>query len=194
MLSAKWQLFSLCLNVLTFAWKGHAYIVDVLPFPKVPVKKKKNPDCPGTGFIVPGDGGQLAAWQFSPVPCTSIHMPRQSSDISQRRAASTAVLQVLFPPTIVTDPSCSGRDPIRIISASTWRRWKSRSRKDAVVVRKTSQKNIWRNKYIPQWIVVSIRWGRDSIPALIQIMALPRPGAKPLCLVYWRTYASLGLN
>ena len=37
----------------------------------------------------------------------------------------------------------------------------------------------------------------NNIPALVQIMALHRPGDKPLYepwLVYWRIYASLGLN
>ena len=38
----------------------------------------------------------------------------------------------------------------------------------------------------------------NNIPALVQIVALRRPGDKPLSeqwwLVYWRIYASLGLN
>ena len=38
----------------------------------------------------------------------------------------------------------------------------------------------------------------NSIPALVQIMACRRPGDKPYLnqwrLVYWRIYASLGLN
>ena len=32
-----------------------------LPLSKVPVKRRKNPGCPDTGFIVPGDAGHLAA-------------------------------------------------------------------------------------------------------------------------------------
>ena len=38
----------------------------------------------------------------------------------------------------------------------------------------------------------------NNIPALVKIMALPRPGTSHYldqwCLLYWRIYASLGLN
>ena len=37
----------------------------------------------------------------------------------------------------------------------------------------------------------------NNIPAFVQIMTWRRPGDKPLCepmIVYWRKYASLGLN
>ena len=45
-------------------------------------------------------------------------------------------------------------------------------------------------KYVPKGPI-------NNIPALVQIMACRQPGNKPLSepmMVYWRIYASLGLN
>ena len=50
------------------------------------------------------------------------------------------------------------------------------------------------------WILIGISlkyapWGRiDNDPALVQIMAWRRTGAKSLSFIYWHIYASLGLN
>ena len=47
------------------------------------------------------------------------------------------------------------------------------------------------SKFVPKGLI-------NNIPALVQIMAWRRPGDKPLfepmLLIYWRIYASLGLN
>ena len=60
-----------------------------------------------------------------------------------------------------------------------------------------SNQNAWISLKITLKFVPKVRI--NNIPALVQIMAWRRPGDKPLSepmmvLVYWRIYASLGLN
>ena len=69
-----------------------------------------------------------------------------------------------------------------------------------------SRDDIFNRIFVNENVIISIKFSLqfvpkgpiNNIPVLVQIMAWRRPGNKPLSeavmLVYWRIYASLGLN